>query len=336
VPTSETCRSWTHFVVVGHAGSGRRALLRTVFPEACWPSRRDHRSITVEVELIPEDAPRCAQARFSVGSGQGGSPRAATWVEVWGPDWCDTPVANGDALQEWIDLCINQWHDKSSSVEALRMHVRLYGPALPPVRLVLPPPYFADGTATGERTLDEIRAVVRAEADAHPTSRFLWAFPAPTDPANSSVRQDIIAACGVAERTTGVMTKCDLVKGEFDTSPASIIATKMRTLQADEPALGGGWITMANACSVKEATAAWQAAGSPEGELDRFKRANTLARERTTFDRFVSVASAIDVEERLLIAPDGVYGAAGLHGHIQHYVFDAGYRPPNAQKHKRT
>ena len=43
------------------------------------------------------------------------------------------------------------------------------------------------------------------------------------------------------------------MRGEFDAAANAVIAAKLRTLRADEPALGGGWIAMANACSLKEA-----------------------------------------------------------------------------------
>jgi len=316
-------------VVVGHGSSGRRQLLRSVFQQSAWLPSREDRSLTTVLELRPSSHPQPPQLRFSAGDWNGsGDSAAALWVEAWGAQWRDAPP--GSALERWVEACVAAFQDfstlstPSSYVPrhaSLRVHVRVYNPALPVVRLVLPPAYFATGTLAGQRTLQEIKAVVAAEAAADATAHFLWAFPAPTDPANSSVRQDIIAACGVAERTTGVMTKCDLVRSEFDTPPGAFIAKKLDVLRKDEPPLGGGWIAMANACSVKEAMVAWKAAGSPEGQRERFERENMRARERATFERILHHPHVSD-DQRAVIAPAGVFGERALRVHLQHMVFD--------------
>uniref|UniRef100_A0A7S1LQ40 Uncharacterized protein n=1 Tax=Neobodo designis TaxID=312471 RepID=A0A7S1LQ40_NEODS len=117
------------------------------------------------------------------------------------------------------------------------------------------------------------------------------------------------------------MTKCDLVKANHGKAPGIVIAERLRALQSAHPLLGRGWIAMANACSAKEATAAWETAGRPEGELDRFKRENMLAREKAAFDTILGDA-AVSEDHRALIAPFGVCGEAALRVHLQHVVFD--------------
>eukprot|EP00672_Neobodo_designis_P006049 CAMPEP_0174866938 /NCGR_PEP_ID=MMETSP1114-20130205/63013_1 /TAXON_ID=312471 /ORGANISM="Neobodo designis, Strain CCAP 1951/1" /LENGTH=193 /DNA_ID=CAMNT_0016102111 /DNA_START=1 /DNA_END=580 /DNA_ORIENTATION=- len=117
------------------------------------------------------------------------------------------------------------------------------------------------------------------------------------------------------------MTKCDLVKADHGKAPGIIIAERLRALQSAPPRLGGGWIAMANACSAKEATAAWEAAGRPEGELGRLKRDNMLAHENESFDRILGHAE-VSEDHRALIAPSGVWGATALQAHLQHRVFD--------------
>jgi len=222
--------------------------------------------------------------------------------------WYDLPAATHEQLVSFLDRVVANWSESEFRDVGVRLHVRIFRPNGPNVRIVLPPAYNVSDT----RTLNaNIAAVKVAPRDA----QIFWAFPAPTDPANSSVRQDIIAACGVAERTTGVMTKCDIVRAEFDTTAATVISRKLEALRTDRPQLGGGWIAVANACSMKEATVAWEAAGKPEGELWRFKRENTLAREKATFARIHREA-----ERAAVVNGDGVHLANSGSRAMQHHV----------------